>query len=218
MPQFRATTASICNAALRHLAIGKPIANLTEASANAEACAAFYDQVRDEVLADWNWPFATRYATLVLVGGSATVPVTPDWQYSYRTPTDCLTPRRLLTGTRQDIPITRIPFANGGDATGGLIYTDCPVIASTSTTPQLPFLEYTGVVTAEAMFAPSFAQALSFKLAFYIAPGLTPGDPSKLGQRAAQLYQATLAQAQSNAMNEQQKDPIAESEFIRARG
>lgn len=216
--QFAPTTASICNAALRHLAIGKPIANLTETTENAQACAAFYDQTRDEILADFQWPFAKRFATLgAVVGGTDTIPVNLDWQFSYRVPADALYCRRLLTGTRLDVPETRIPFALGSDATGALLFTDLAHVAATATTPEIPQLEYTAAITAEARFPADFAQAFSLKLAFYMAPSLTGGDPNKLGQRAFQLYQMAIANAQDTAWNERQPDQPAESSFIRTR-
>lgn len=216
--QFVATSAGIANQALRHLGNSEQITGLTENSANAAACSAFYDTTRDEVLREFNWPFARRYATLVLVGGTATVPVTMDWQYSYRVPTDCLKARRLLPGTRLDVPETRWSFSIGGDSTGGLLYTEMPYVAATATTPQLPQLEYTAEITAEARFPADFAQAFACKLAFYLSPALTQGgDQFKLGQRALGMYSQLLAQAEANAMNEQQPDPAPESEFIRTR-
>lgn len=215
--QFVPTTASICNAALMHLAVNKPIVTLTDQTPEARACNQFYDQTRDEIFADFNWPFARRYAALTLVGGTADVPVTLDWQYSYRLPADSLYARRLLPGTRLDVPETRIPFALGSDATGGLLFTDLAAVAATSTTPAIPQLEYTAAITAEARFPADFSQAFSLKLAFYMAPVLTGGDPNKLGARAYQLYQIAIANAQDTAKNEQQADVAPDSEFIRIR-
>jgi hypothetical protein len=42
------------------------------------------------------WPFSTRYARLVLVGGTASVKVNGDWQYSYRMPADSVFARRIV--------------------------------------------------------------------------------------------------------------------------
>lgn len=220
MPQFVPTTVGICNQALAHVAVDKGIASLAEASTNAVVCARFYDTTRDEVLREFNWPFARRYVALTLVGGTDTVPVTMDFQYSYRMPSDCLLPRRILTGNRMETADgdNRIPFAVGGDSTGGLIYTDAPVIAASTFLPAQPQLEYTAEVTAEAMFASDFAQALAFKLAFYIAPALSQGgDSGKLGPRALELYQQTLSLAEARAYNGQVPDPVVDSVFIRGR-
>ncbi len=217
--QFVPTTTTICNQALAHLAVGKTITAITDANdQNAKACAVFYDTTRDEVLREFNWPFARRYVTLVLVGGTTTVPVTLDYQYSYRLPADCLRARRLLPGTRLDVRQTRWSFVIGSDGTGRLLYTDFPVVAATSTTPQQPQLEYTTDITDEAQFTSEFAQAVAAKLAFYLAPSLSQGgDSGKLGARAYQLYQQIINQAQANALNEQVPDPAPESGFILTR-
>jgi hypothetical protein len=218
VPQFSASAAGICNVALRHLGIGKRILSLTEAgNENAAACAQFYDQTRDEVLHEFNWPFARRYAALALVGGTTSIPVTLDWQYSFRVPADCLSPRRILSGSRIETELTRVPFAVGSDAVGGLLFTDQPFVAATDTVPALPQLEYTAAITTEARFSADFAQAMALKLAFYIAPSVTGGDPNKLGARAFQLYDRALAIAENTAANEQQRDQAPDSEFIRAR-
>jgi hypothetical protein len=200
------------------LAATKPIANITEPSANAQACLVFYDTTRDEVLREFNWPFARRYAALALVGGTLTVAVTMDFQYSYRLPADLLRARRILSGNRNDTPETQIPFRIGSDVTGGLLYTDFSIIAATSMTPLQPQLEYTAELSAEARFAPDFVQAFAFKLAFYMAPSISQGgDAGKLGARAFQRYQATMAQAEATALNEQVPDQTVESSFIRTR-
>ena len=220
MPQFVATQLGICNQALAHVAVDKGLASVAEASTNAVVCARFYDTTRDEVLREFNWPFARRYVALTLVGGTDTVPVTMDFQYSYRMPADCLLPRRILTGNRMETVDgdNRIPFSVGGDASGGLIYTDAPVIAASGSLPLQPQLEYTAAVTDESQFASDFAQALAFKLAFYIAPALAQGgDSGKLGPRAFQLYQATIALAEARALNGQVPDPPLDSVFIRGR-
>lgn len=216
MARYAATQLGICNAALRHIA-NKPILSLAEASEAARGCTAFYDQVRDEVLGEFRWPFATRLAALTLVGGTADVPVTYEWHYSYRLPTDCLAPQRIQSGNRREGRDERISFDVASDDTGGLLYTDFAPVDATSTTPQLPQLEYTVAGLAEARFPADFAQAFSLKLAFYLAPLLTGGDPDHLGQRAGQLYEAMLARAELNAGEARQRDPEPDSEFLRAR-
>lgn len=59
--------------------------------------------------------------------------------------------------------------------------------------------------------------AFSFRLAAYIAPRLTSGDPFKMSERAMQLYIIELTNAQATALNEQQDEQSPESEFIRSR-
>lgn len=203
--------------ALSHLAIGKAIASLTDTTTEeAKACALFYPQVKAEVLRDFPWPFAWRYAPLVLVDGTEAVASTQDFQYAYRLPDDALAVHRILGENRTASDASRIPYSLGSDAVGGLLYTDvAPVTATTDVLAQ-PELEYIADVD-EARLPPDVAQAMAFKLAFYLAPRLTGGDPFKLGERAAAAYDAMLLQSHGAAAREQQIDGPGESEFILAR-
>lgn len=224
MPQFVASQLQICNNALAHLAVGRVITtSILEETEQARACNRFYDQCRDEILRDFNWPFARKYAALIVVAGTDAlppVPASPDWQYAYRMPVDCLRPRRIPSGNRREVEATRVPFWVGQDQNGALIYTDFAPQDATATSVALPQLEYTVTFPNpgdEALFAPDFAQMFSLLLAVYIAPAVTGGDPYKLGQRAMQMYEWARQRAQNNAFGAQQFDFPPESEFVRAR-
>lgn len=200
-----ASSTEICNLALSHIGIAKPIANLdTEQSQEASTCRVFYTTVRDVVLRDYRWPFATKIASLNLVGTDPN----SEWAYSYRYPTDCIMFRRVLSGQRNDTPDTRIEYRIGKDDAGKLIFCDI----------EEAECEYTVKVTDTQFFTPDFILALSYRLAYYIAPRLTAGDPFKLGDAALKMYQIEVGRAISSAFNEEQPGPIPESELIRVRG
>lgn len=228
------SSVQIANMSLAHLGILKPIVALNENSTNATACNLFYHQVTEEVLRDFPWPFAWRYAPLTLVDGTADLQANPDWQYSYRAPSDALAIHRLLTS---NIPVgnlsdtwawpgflatdarpdtSRIPFALGSDAEGGLVFCDQPVVDATDTSLQLPQVQYISDVDV-ALQAPDVAQCIALKLAVYMAPALTGGDPFKLGYRAADMYETAILKARGAASRERQNAPPPDSEFIRAR-
>lgn len=207
----------ICNLALSHLAIAKEIQDLVaEKSAEALACRRFYYQSRDEVLADFPWPFATAFANPALVAGP-TPPATMEWAYSYRVPDDCLRVRRILSGDRNDTRDTRVPYRLTQDSSGLLILTDVVPYAATATTVAQPQIEYTVLVEDPSRFSADFAQALSYLLAWYLAPRLTAGDKFNLGKQARQAYEWAIGRARDNAVNAEQPDPLPESEFISAR-
>lgn len=208
----------VCNLALFHIGVGKSIANLdTEESAEARACRVFYDDVLEEVLKARHWPFSKKFATLSLVDTDPT----SEWKYSYRYPSDCLEIRRIiddlsnqslldsLGGTRATILFDgpRIPFVIGQDDQGFLIYTN----------KETAQIEYTIRVDDIVRWPADFKMAVSALLGFYIAPRLTAGDPFKMGNRCAELYQAKLNNASANAGNEEQQRPNPDSEFIRTR-
>lgn len=210
------TSVKICNMALGHVAATRSITSLSDTTQEAIACARFYEQVRDEVLREFPWPFAWRMAPLELVDGSEDIATTLDFQYSYRLPSDLLRVHRVL-GLAAPAIDSRVPYSLGSDLVGGLLYTDLAVIAPTSTTLAQPQVEYIAVVP-EADWPADFAQCVAFLLAYYIAPALTNGDQFKLGQRAFQSYDWALNRAKLNAAKEQETEIPGDSEFITVRG
>lgn len=198
------SSTEISNIAISHLGVGKEIANLdTEQSQEAIACRRFYTTARDEVLRDIEWSFTTKFATLALVSSNPT----EEWDYSYRVPSDCLKVRRLLSGVRNPGQNSRAPYAIVRDSAGTLIYTD----------ERNAMLEYTLRNEDENQFPADFVMAFSYKLAFYIAPRLTRGDPFKIKNEMRAYYMDHMSKAASQNFNEQTQDRIVESEFIRAR-
>ena len=186
----------IANLALSHLGGSKEIANIeTEKSEAAAACRRFFDTSRDEMLRDFAWPFATSFSTLGLVEED------PDendkeWKYSYRYPSDCISLRRILSGSRNDHRQGRVPYKIGQDSSGLLIYTD----------KEDAIVEYTKRETDVSRFPTDFVMALSFRLAAYIAPRVTGGDPFKLGDMVLRFHSFSLAKAQNSALKEEQPE------------
>lgn len=194
----------IANLALSHLGIGKEIANLdSENSAEANACRRFYEEARDKTLRDFNWPFATKIASLVLV---ETTP-NNEWAYSYRYPTDCLKIRKIQSGIPYDNRQSRVPYRIAQDDTGLVVFTNL----------DNAVIEYTKREEVVSLYPSDFVMAFSYMIAFYVAPRLTGGDPFKMGDRAMQMYDLEMSKARANAFNEEQVPVDVESEFVRIR-
>lgn len=194
----------ICNLALSHLAVSVDIANLeTERTRESLACRRFYDQVRDEVLRDFDWPFARRRVKLALVEERPNT----EWMFAYRMPANCLKFRRIVGMLRNEAPDQRIPFALERDDEGLLILSDHYDAEGVYTSREL----------VVSIYPPDFVEAMSLLLASYIAPRVTAGDQFRLGQQALQKYAWRIQAAQANAMTEEQRDLPPESELLRAR-
>ena len=194
----------ICNLALSHLGHSKEIGNVdTEASAWASACRRFYDIARDTAQRDFDWPFATKIASLGLLEEEPN----DEWNYSYQYPSDCIKVRRILSGIRLDTRDSQIPYKIANGDTGRIIFSD-------QATAQI---EYTVKITNPGHWSEDFTLALSYRLAMFIAPRVTRGDPFNLRQAAETEYMKILSDALANAFNEEQQDKQPESEFIRAR-
>lgn len=208
------TQEGICNMALGHLKITQQIASLvTDMSAAGVACRTFYSIVKQSMLEDFKWPFATVQGGLALIASSP-FPFDSfgdsEWAYAYQYPSAAVNFVRIVSGIRNESRLDRVPFRifNNPADSSKLILTDMPSAIG----------EWTTNVVTEDMFSASYVMALSYKLAAAIAPMVTGGDPFKLGDRALQLYEKEKINAQANALNEEQMDIEPESEFVQARG
>ncbi len=201
---FITSDVGICNMALAHIGVGKPIASFTDASREAQACRVFYENARDEVMRDFGWPFCTRIMALALIEE------TPDeeWAFTYGWPSDCLAFKRILSGIRNDNRQTRTPYRIlNHEQYGRVIRTDKEDAEG----------EYTFRDTGVEDYPPDFKTLLSYKLAGYIVPLLSAGDPFKIGDSMAVKYQIKRAETMAAARNEEQPDEAPQAEVIRAR-
>jgi hypothetical protein len=157
------------------------------------------------VLRDFPWPWATAYADLALVGGSSTVKVNNDWQYSYRYPSDAVFARRIVRDSigRQDP--NPAPYRMGRDSQGRLIFTN-------EANAQL---EYTSSIDDPAEFDSMFVSMLAWKIGSSLAPSLSRIE--KMAQSCMAMYEVDKSKAESRALNESQQEDPLEAELIRAR-
>lgn len=194
------TDIEICNMALLHVAHTKFIAALDERSNEARVCNLAYEKARDSTLEAFPWPEATKYITLGLVEETPN----HDWDYLYQYPDDCLYARRLVTANGRNEP-NPPPFITGYSASGRVIYTS----------EADAVLEYTVRLEDPALFRQSLGDAISWYLAFLIAPGLAK-EP-KIANDCYKVWMAMVSKAETRAGNEQQQTDEPESEFIRSR-
>lgn len=191
----------IANRALSHIGSTKQIGSLiTEKSNEAQTCALHYVNTIDGTCEDFPWPELTDYSLLSLVETSPNL----DWGYAYRYPNTIVMPRRIVTslGRRDTNPP---PFRVGSDATGKLIYAHV--------TPCT--MECTKRLTDITQMSALFTEAASWKLAAFIAPGLS--RVPKIVETCEAKYLQVLARAELKAAREQQQTPELESEMIRSR-
>lgn len=207
------TAEGICNMALGHLKITRQIAILaTDPSNEAIACRTFYNIGKQKMLEDFKWPFATTQGALAEV---ETNPFPYDsygdseWSYCYQYPSNAVNFVRIISGIRNESRLDRVPFR---------IFTLSDGTKVICTDMAQAVGEWTTNVVTEDMFTAAYALALSFHIAYLIAPMVTGGDPFKLGDRAKSNYDKGVINAQANALNEEQIDREPESEFVIARG
>ena len=199
-----ASKTEICNLALSHLSVEKEISNIdTDRGSEAAVCRRYFEISRDDTMRDFDWPFASKILALALIEEGPN----DEWDFSYQYPSDCMRLRRILSGIRNDSRQTRVPYKLASSGTSTIVYTD----------KEDAEVEYTVKITDSSLFPADFILALSYKLAMYIAPRITGGDPFKLAARAERLYIDQIGKAKDNAVNEQQDEEPVESEFVRSR-
>lgn len=186
-PLCVAVTTRVVNLALTRIGVSQVIVDLsTDPTREAHVARIVYEEEARTVLRAFPWPFATKYAALALVGGSAANPVNGDWTFAYQRPADCIFERRLVVARGAAMDPTPPPFMLGHNAVGdGLIFTNEPNAR----------LEYTARPECVAFSGDAlFRDALAWKLAAALAPAL-----SRMADRATQceqLYQQAIQHAQ----------------------
>lgn len=180
------------------------ISSLTEESNEARACNLHYATALDELLREFNWPFARRYATLSLIEEADAQPWSEQWSYMYGLPVDAIAVRRILNGSSR-IDTDPVPFQIAFDGNDTVLFTD-----------QSPAsVEYTARVTDPNRFDIHFSMALSWLLASKIAKPLSRSDREQ--EAAIQKAAIMLKVAEGHSANYGRSDKAPDSEFIRSR-
>lgn len=198
-----ASEAEVCNLALLLVGQTQFIDDLSDPTPEGEACEQVYEKCRDAALQAHAWPFATRRAELNLVvdgerGG---------WAYAYTLPADFLAARWLDVGIEYPSEAEKPPFKLEDDAT---------VNAKVLLTNEADaILVYTYKCAETGKFTPMFVEALSAKIAVYLAAGLC--KKPKLALDMMGLFRTLIAQAAASEFNQQQKDTEPESDYVTER-
>lgn len=213
---------AVANIALGHLGDTEEIANIvTERSAKANAIRKFYTIAMEETLRDGKWTFARKFEALNLVSQNPQA----GWLYAYRYPVDCLDIRGVHPGQAPESPnlflgpgqtiyrndhlyeTNNVPYILTSDDAGLLIYCN----------ERFVVLSFTSRSVSEQVMPADFVMAFSFKLAAYVAPSVTGGDPFNLGDKALSKYLALIDTAKASSYNEESNQQAHESELVTVR-
>jgi len=206
-------TTRIVNRALSRIGQSKQVTNLaTGTSVEAMQARLHIKEDVETVLRDFPWPFATRYAELVLVDGSEDDPVNTDWTYSYRAPADMLMARRIVgqAGEKRAYDPDPPTFAIGSDAGGPIIYADVAL------DEEPVVLEYTVRMSCPAYQGDAlFRNALTWRHAASLAMPIA--RDSKKQEFCLAMYKDALKDAEVPAANEGQKEKDGDASWITER-
>lgn len=203
--------AAICNLALSRIGVTNTIDSIDEDTAEARACKALYEHVRETLLASHPWSFATRRADLALLSDdSADTSTVGGWGFTYSLPANCVQVLRVWGGDRIPTNSTKVPFTLEYDATSGrVLRTD---IEATDTNPVQ--VEYVYAIDNPALLPPWFRDAFAWALAADLAMALSVDDGR--AARARQMAEQILSRAMAASANEQH-EVMPDSEIIAAR-
>ena len=219
----------ICNYALSHLAVENDIQSLSEQSSNARACTRFYKLALRTTLRDFPWPFATSEAEelTLLETFNINQGVSEGFGYvfAYQYPPNAARLLRVYdkywtgriygyfgSGSQYD-RVDRFSDGNKGypyklvdGDNGRVIFTDAQEARGVYTKLDIP----------EHRFDDDFILALSLKLAYLVAPRLARGERGTI-DRVRNDYLAAISIARSNSINEEQPEPLPDSDLVRSR-
>lgn len=188
----------ICNIALSHIGCSR-ISSIDEAKKEARECKVLYEAVRDSVLRDHMWGFATKHLQLALL---------PDeykgWDYAYTYPVDCLAARYIYNSASKT---KKIPFkilANK-TLTGVVLATD----------QQDAILFYTAKIVELGGLDSQFRDAFAWRLAADLAIPLK--DSSNKQGNAMKMYYSIISAAQASDANEEYEKPDYTSSYVEGR-
>lgn len=229
-----ANDVDIANIALGHLGDDATVSSFDppEGSIQAEHCARWYPIARDVVLERVDWSFATRRALLAEVTCEF-----PQWEHAYALPSNCLRVRAILDPEAVDDDSAFFPtsFATTGQLATGVFdarnaangyYTPQPFAIETDSSGARVILtnqadamcRYTERVTDAGRFSPLFADALSWKLAAYLAGPVLKGDTGRAAGRACdQEFEASLSRAGVSDANQSMRRPAHSVPWVSGR-
>lgn len=197
----------VINKALGHLGITQVVQDLEEETREMQTADVYYEDDLAATLRSFPWGFATKYLALTLLDGEAGDPINEDWTFMYRYPVDCLMARRLVRdGTGRSFDADPPPFREGRgeiaeDEQGKVLYSNF----------EDAILEYTsGESGVECLGDSLFKEAVSWRLAWHMAPGL--GRDKKQADACYAMHVRTLKIAEAYAANEQQQEQNVDGE------
>jgi len=167
---------TICNQALSHLGSDRLIESISppDGSVQSRYCATFYGPARMEALEMFAWDFARTRAKLAQLASNPS----RVWAFAYALPSDCVRPLRIPpynSGRQLPLPYDDQDGARIDDNERGSATFQIEGQALLTNEPEAELI-YTRDVVDVTRFSPTFATALSYVLAAYLAGPLVRGD------------------------------------------
>ncbi|WP_025811527.1 hypothetical protein [Komagataeibacter kakiaceti] len=168
------TQIDLCNAALLRAGTRSTITSLTDGSAEATACNAFWQMCLDTLLSAYQWRFCRVTAT-----GEGAASTDPQWRYEFQRPSDCVTVHAVLSArmprhppmdrqARNALFHAALPFGEGVGTAG--TDTTGPVIRTNHASVQVQYVSNAQPIDN---WRQQFREAFTWALAAEIAIAVT---------------------------------------------
>ena len=206
--------------------VQKAIASLDEKSTEAQSCRTMYDIALENTLRAFPWPFATDSRELELVHSFVGNEGVYGARFAYRYPEDCL---RFLKCVDESYS------AFGSYVPQGKYFDDDYDSSTYNRNRGYPFRFYKdefgrliatnlqnarGIFVTKVdevrLFTTDFRMALSYKLAFLMAPTLARGE-ARVREDMKLNFEQQISETKATAVNEEEPGPEQESSFVAAR-
>jgi len=205
----------ICNLALSHLG-SYSIQSFTESTKEAQFCDAVYEPVRDSMLRDFDWNFATKREALALLTTTYS-----GYDYAYAYPSDCLKAIKIynantgysMSGSFYDASLT---YSSPNKIEFEIAINDNLNQKIVLTNEGDAELFYTAKVTNVNLYDPLFVTAFSYSLAAELALALK--GSTKMQEELTQLARLYGYKAQATNANESYLKPKISSSLQDSRG
>lgn len=208
-----ASVVQLCNMALSHIGSEARVSSISPPDGSVEAgyCATFYDLARTEMLEPGAWAFSLKRVQLAEVTNDSDA-----WAYAYAVPSSCLRALRVLapsvsvTVFTQDTLSLRADDRSSADfeIEGNVLYTNAPEAV----------LLYVQDVTDSAKFPASFASALSYLLASYLAGPILKGNEGvQVGDGMRQRAMAMTGVSMTASANASSATEVASPQLLAVR-
>lgn len=189
----------ICNLALGLVGVDRGIESLSDDSPEARYCSRFYDHIRETMLHDHPWRWATRREILAELSNDV-----DGWEYVYSYPSDCLKALAVEDAEHDPAMLYEHEIRK---LDGSVIAVCCDVYQA--------YLRYTANVEDANLFSPSFVEALAQRLGSRLALSLT--GQRDVVQALGQEADRTLARAKMLDASEGYRVPNISNSYISAR-
>ena len=191
----------VCNKALNYLQAGK-IESLEDNTAPAIACRTVFDTMRDSVLADYPWSFATSIVLPVLIASEVLI----GWEYLYAMPLDCLAIRKLFLDDSSTDP-EPIEFRE--------CLSPSTEVRAIAVNFEDPYLEYTRQIVDPALWSVKFSDVLALRLAAEIGARIT--GKQEYATEATNRYGLAISEAKRLDGGSKRVDKVRTSSYEESR-